>query len=200
MKKMSMTFPLIPSTGVMVLVLLAFSIGCSDEPIGVGSSGSTSQTAMSEEISADELVFGGSLQTFNAHLTGEQERPAPVSTDGSGQAIFKLSKDGNSLYYKVVVNNLENITQAHIHCGGPEVAGPVVTFLFGFVAGGVTKNGVLAEGTITSADIIVRPDTEVCMGGVASFDQLIEQIRAGQAYINVHTQAFPAGEVRGIIK
>jgi dihydroorotate dehydrogenase len=38
------------------------------------------------------------------------------------------------------------------------------------------------------------------MGGVASFDQLIEQIRAGQAYINVHTQAFPAGEVRGIIK
>jgi hypothetical protein len=134
---------------------------------------------------------------FSVRLTGEAERPIPVETDGKGRAVFHLSKDGSALSYKLIVNHLEDITQAHIHCGSPEVAGPVVAFLFGFNAAGVTQNGVLATGTITDADVIDRPSSTQCPGGVSSFAEMLEKIQSGEAYVNVHTIEFPAGEIRG---
>lgn len=195
MKKQLTSLSSIRYSGLLVLLLVVLLNGCSEEPISIsapdnGESATTSGTSM----------HASTRRTFHAHLTGEQEQPNPVVTDGSGQAIFKLSKDGTSLQYKIVVNNVDNITQAHIHCGGPDVAGPVIAFLFGFVAEGVTVNGVLTEGVITNADVIARPDSEACMGGVANLTQLVQKIRAGEAYINVHTTSFPAGEIRGLIR
>jgi hypothetical protein len=76
----------------------------------------------------------------------------------------------------------------------------VVAFLFGFDPAGVSENGVLAEGTITAANVIPRPDSPACPGGVANFDDLIAKMRSGDAYVNVHTVAFPAGEIRGQLK
>jgi hypothetical protein len=190
MKKMFRTFPAVPSAGIIIVLFFSFLNGCTEEPVGTNREGSLPTVSTDAEM----------RRTFHAHLTGAQEQPAPISTDASGEAIFQLSKDGTSLSYKVIVNNLANATQAHIHCGGPDVAGPVVAFLFGFVAEGVTQNGVLAEGVITAADVIARPDSEACMGGLATFEQLIAKIRSGEAYINVHTIAHPPGEIRGAIK
>jgi hypothetical protein len=76
----------------------------------------------------------------------------------------------------------------------------VVAFLFPFDAAGVTLNGTLVEGTITADDIIPRPDSPACPGGVATFEDLLAKIRSGDAYVNVHTLAFPAGEIRGQFK
>jgi CHRD domain len=76
----------------------------------------------------------------------------------------------------------------------------VVVFLFGFVVGGVNQNGVLAEGTITSANIIPRGSSAACMGGLATFENLLERIRNGSVYVNAHTVAFEGGEIRGQIK
>jgi hypothetical protein len=139
-------------------------------------------------------------RNFIAHLSGAAERPTPVDTDAGGLAVLHLNKEGTGLRYKLIVHNLEDITQAHIHCGSADVAGPVVAFLFGFVAEGVTVNGVLAEGTITAEDVIPRPDSPACPGGVANFEELVAKIRSGDAYVNVHTIAFPAGEIRGQIE
>lgn len=139
-------------------------------------------------------------RNFVTPLSGAAERPTPVDTNARGNAIFHLSKDGTELSYKLIVANIDNVTQAHIHCGSADVAGPVVAFLFGFVTGGVTINGVLAEGTITAASVIPRPDSPVCPGGVADFDDLLAKIRSGDAYVNVHTVAFPGGEIRGQFK
>jgi hypothetical protein len=199
MKTMSFKPTAIPRSAIVAISVLVLFVGCSDEPVNMSRSSSNSQ-AVSGESNDESLTRAGMKRTFNAQLTGEQERPNPVDTQGSGVAIFKLSKDGSSLHYKVIVNNIKNITQAHIHCGGPEDAGPVVAFLFGFVAGGVTVNGVLAEGDLSAANVIPRPDSPACMGGLADFETLISKIREGNAYINVHTTAFPAGEIRGIIK
>src|SRR5215207_472346 len=82
------------------------------------------------------------------HLTGDEEVPVRI-TNAQGQAIFELSEDGTQLSYKLIVANIENVVQAHIHVGQPGVNGPIVVFLYGLVppAGGET-NGVLAEGTI----------------------------------------------------
>lgn len=49
-----------------------------------------------------------------------------------------------------------------------------------------TVNGILVQGTLTAADA----------RGI-SFEQLLDEMRAGNAYVNVHTTQYPAGEIRG---
>jgi hypothetical protein len=142
-------------------------------------------------------------RNYRTHLSGDEEVPVRV-TNAQGQAIFHLSKDGTELSYKLIVANIENVVQAHIHLGQPGVNGPIVVFLYGLVpAGGGRVDSVLAEGTITSADLINN------LAGQTVGD-LIAQMEAGNTYVNVHTNDgvaptntgpgdFPGGEVRGQI-
>jgi hypothetical protein len=141
---------------------------------------------------ASLVVLGaGHNPILRAHLTGGAEVP-PAETDATGQAIFRLNKDGTSLHYRLIVANIENVTQAHIHMAPAGVNGPVVAFLFGPVAG-VSDSGVIAEGDITAADL-----TGPLAGEPLS--ALVESIQAGNAYVNVHTVAIPSGEIRGQIQ
>ncbi|HEV8303676.1 MAG TPA: CHRD domain-containing protein [Gemmatimonadales bacterium] len=128
---------------------------------------------------------------ISAPIHGDEEVPA-VATAGRGVAKFQVNDDG-TLSYKLIVANIENVTQSHIHLAPTGVNGPIVVFLFGFVAGGVTEDGVLAEGTITQANLIPRP--AIGFGGTMA--ELIEAIETGGAYVNVHTVAHPGGEMRG---
>lgn len=138
---------------------------------------------------------------FRAHLAGRNEVPA-VDTNAQGQAMIMIG-DG-SVDYKLIVANILDVTQSHIHCGAEGVNGPVVVFLYPpgpppvLIAG--RSDGVLAEGTFTNANIIPRPDSEACPGGVANLDDLIAKIQSGDAYVNVHTVAWPGGEVRGQLR
>ena len=132
---------------------------------------------------------------FHATASGREEVP-PNDSRGRGTATFKLSEDGTALSYRLIVANLENVTQSHIHIAPKGVNGPVVVFLFGFVAGGVTENGLLAEGTITQSDLIARP----AIGFGGTMTELLAAMRSGNAYVNVHTVALPAGEVRGQVR
>jgi len=136
-----------------------------------------------------------SQRNFRAHLVGSNEVPAVV-TNAQGQAIINISKDESSLEFKLIVANIENVTQAHIHCGSEGVAGPVVVFLYG-LGPTVSPNGVLSEGVRTNANVIARPDSAACPGGVGNFADLVAKIRSGQAYVNVHTVTNPGGEIRG---
>ncbi len=126
------------------------------------------------------LKSGHMVMTFKAHLTGSQE-VSPVETMATGEAIFKLSKDGTMLSYKVIVTNIENVTASHIHMAPAGVNGGVVVPLYtgGLIEG--KTNGILAEG-----DVPVNQD-------------LIDAMMAGNTYVNVHTTAHPGGELRGQI-
>jgi hypothetical protein len=148
-------------------------------------------------------IYAAANRNFRTHLTGNEEVPVRV-TNAQGQAIFQLSQDGSELSYKLNVANIENVVQAHIHLGQPGVNGPIVVFLYGLVPpGGGPTNGRLAEGTITSANLINS------LAG-QPLSALMAQIEAGNAYVNVHTNDglgdtntgpgdFPGGEVRGQI-
>lgn len=132
---------------------------------------------------------------FNATQSGAEEVP-PVETRGRGTATFTLSSDGSELSYKLTTAGVAGITQSHIHLGVMGTNGPVAVFLFGLVPEGVTSNGVLAEGVITEEDLIARPD----IGFGATMAELVAAMRTGGAYVNIHTLAWPGGEVRGQVR
>jgi len=140
---------------------------------------------------------------FRTHLSGDNELPLRV-TLAQGEAIFQLNEDGSELSYKLIATNIQNVVAAHIHLGLESENGPVVAFLYGNApAGGGRHNGVLSQGVITSADLIGP------MAGM-SLSDLISEIEASNAYVNVHTNDgvaptntgpgdFPGGEIRGQI-
>ena len=128
-------------------------------------------------------------RNYSAPLSGNEEVPA-VDTDASGRATFQAIKNGTVLNYQLRVKDIQGVTQAHIHLGAPGTNGGVVAFLFGFDAEGVSGNGNLATGKITDDDLVGA------LSGMTIAD-LIVQIEAGNAYVNVHTIANPGGEIRG---
>jgi hypothetical protein len=149
------------------------------------------------------LAEPSEARNFVAHLSGDEEVPAR-DTLAQGQAIFQLTKVGDGLNFLLLVANIENVVAAHIHLAPAGSNGPVVAFLFGPApAGSGPVDGVLAQGVITAADL---------SGPLAGqpLSALINEMRAGNTYVNVHTNDgidppntgpgdFPGGEVRGQI-
>ena len=135
----------------------------------------------------------GSENHFVVHLSGDQENP-PVMTDATGQGIFHLRNNGTELHYRLIVANIENVTMAHIHMAPADSNGAVVAWLYPssppsqLISGMV--NGVLAQGVITSGDLVGPLDG-------MSISDLMDVIRDHNAYINVHTSQFGSGEIRG---
>ncbi|HUJ18197.1 MAG TPA: CHRD domain-containing protein [Nitrospirota bacterium] len=129
---------------------------------------------------------------FKAKLSGSEETPA-VMTKTTGEAIFKLSKNGKELTYELKVKEGENVTAAHIHAGKKGEEGPPVVPLFGGKKKEGMFSGVLAKGTITDKNLV---------GPLAgkTIEDLVKMIKEGGAYVNVHTPAHPGGEIRGQIE
>jgi hypothetical protein len=130
--------------------------------------------------------------TFHAILEGDEEVP-PVDSDARGAAIFRTNNDGTELNYRLIVANIEDVTAAHIHLAPRGENGDIVAFLFDpeEPTEGRT-NGVLAEGTITSDDLIGPLEG-------STLSKLIDEMEAGNTYVNVHTVEHPSGEIRGQI-
>jgi hypothetical protein len=125
---------------------------------------------------------------------GEEVADPPVESVARGNAVLRLSKDGTELHYRVTLSRIENVTMAHLHLAPAGANGPVVVWLYPsqpppqLIEGRV--NGVLAAGTITASDLVGL------LAG-ATLEDLVAEIAAGNVYVNVHTSAYPAGEVRG---
>ncbi|MFD1776268.1 CHRD domain-containing protein [Paenibacillus rhizophilus] len=132
------------------------------------------------------------MRTFRAILSGRNEVP-PVRTQAFGTAIFKLSRDGRKLFFVLTVRNISRVTQAHIHLGRRGQNGPVVAFLFGPNKFGISVRRGVVRGTLTAADL-VGPQRGMTLRS------LVNEIKRGNTYANVHTIQHPDGEIRGQIK
>ncbi|MBN2593636.1 MAG: CHRD domain-containing protein [Sedimentisphaerales bacterium] len=129
---------------------------------------------------------------FAAELSG-----AAAGTDSQaiGQASFELHPDDNSISYRLEVHGIENVNMAHIHIApDPGGDGPPAIWLYPSTPPALLIpgefSGVLAEGIFTAADFIGPLE-----GG--TLDDLIAAIEDNRAYVNIHTEQFPAGEIRG---
>lgn len=130
-------------------------------------------------------------ERFVATLSGASERPNPVSTTASGTATVVFTND-TTIRYTISLQNATGITAAHIHIGGPDVAGGVLAGLFAAPQGSPASvsNGTLVEGTITPGKL--APNS---LG--LGFESIRGLIRGGGTYVNVHSTSNPAGLVRG---
>jgi hypothetical protein len=131
-------------------------------------------------------------KSFHAKLTGHDEVPS-VETKAKGEVTFKLSSDGKELSYKLHVKNIDNPNAAHIHLGLKGKSGPPLANLFTGPKKEGKFSGVLSEGTIGAEDL--KGD----LMGKSLYD-LVQLIKSGKIYVNVHTDANPDGEIRGQVK
>ncbi|SFE73574.1 CHRD domain-containing protein [Paenibacillus algorifonticola] len=131
------------------------------------------------------------MRLFRAFLKGRNEVP-PVKTAATGDAILRLNRTNNQLLFKLVIRNINRVTQAHIHLGKRGENGPVVAFLFGPSKFGITVRRGVIRGILRNNDL-VGP-----LKGKTIRD-LIREFERGNAYVNVHTIQNPNGEIRGQI-
>jgi hypothetical protein len=120
---------------------------------------------------------GPALVALVAEMNGEKEVPGPGDPDGTGGALVILDEQENEICYAITVQDIIlPAIGAHIHIGGPDVAGPVVVPL-------------------------ANPDETGASAGCASNvdPALVSAIvqNPENYYVNVHTTDFPAGAVRG---
>jgi hypothetical protein len=114
---------------------------------------------------------------FSATLSGAEEEPANAST-ATGTATFSIT--GTEITYTVNTIGLANPVFAHIHIGAVGVNGPVRLNLCGTgppEPACTPGDGVLATGT--NGTVVGSPPI--------TFDDLVAAMRAGEAYVNVHT-------------
>jgi len=114
-------------------------------------------------------------EAFISSLDADQET-ADVDSDAMGLANFNLSKMGTTVKYEVVVDGLTGpIQAAHLHMASAGSDGPVVLNL---------GEGIVGNTISGSFD-------------ASEFEGLIAAMASGMVYVNVHTEMFPAGEIRG---
>jgi hypothetical protein len=179
-----------------VLVLSALLGACGDRA-----------PSPTEGLSATVVFSRADPANGHTHLSGGAEIPAR-ETNAQGQLKLQLSPDGETLAYKLIATNIDNVFQAHLHLAPDTANGPIVVWLYPaappaeLIPGRHT--GVLAEGEITAASL---------MGVLAGqpLSRLLEEIMAGNIYANVHTNDFvaptntgpgdfPGGEIRGQVE
>ena len=211
MSQLPAPYPHLPETGMLKkMIALAASAallaGCSgDQPMPT-----------EFDVTVPLYVAGGNAGTvLGTHLTGDEEvlavapgAPHPSDSRAQGQAEFRV--DGNSVQFRLIASNIDNIFMAHIHCGVAGANGPISIWLYPDIGttgtpgpnGSGPSDGVLASGTFSVAGVM-------CLAANVGTDMpLLDAIRAGLTYVNVHTNDgvaptntgpgdFPGGEVRG---
>lgn len=147
--------------------------------------------------SADE----GTL-SLRAKLTGFQENPPKLSPS---TGTFQATVIGSTLSYKLTYSKLSSPAfMSHIHFGQPAVNGGIFLWLCGSAsapgpAGTPTcppNGGTVSRSGVTAADIQGLSTQNLTAGDFAGALRIIS---VGDAYVNVHTTSFPAGEIRGFV-
>lgn len=144
-----------------------------------------------DDDETDEAIVP-EAEVFDVTLTPDEEVPECDEAGflATGAAIVAISADGSTITVRdFTFGELSGpATAAHIHVAPPGEAGPIV-FTFANLTPPILEN-------FTAADYPSPPPT----GAAADFAGFVRQMREGQTYLNVHTAACPAGEIRAQIE
>lgn len=133
-------------------------------------------------------------------LNGSQAT-TPNSSAALGVGIFNLDTISGLYDLELFVSGITpdqfmnagpNLTPMHLHSGAPGESGPIVVDV-GY-AGGISPIG--ASGFKLSVEGATFGGVQGALNGPSVEDNLADLL-AGMIYINIHTMAFPGGEIRG---
>jgi hypothetical protein len=156
-------------------------------------------SAATAALLACMLPFAAHAEKFALKLTGFQETPLTLSSPASGEFEANISRNDDSITWELSYRDFPTaVQQAHIHFGQRAITGGISIFLCSNLGNGPA--GTLAcpqmgtiGGVITAANVIGPAGQGIAPGELA---EIIAAIRAGFAYVNVHTAQFPGGEIR----
>lgn len=134
--------------------------------------------------SAPAVAGKASGRTFTTVMTGAQEAPGPGDPDATGVASLTLQPGKRTVCYDLSWMNIgadpetETVHSAHIHEAPAGSPGPVVVPLFveESFSGTDSDAGCVSASAQQIAAIIGNPSNY---------------------YVNVHSDTFPAGAIRG---
>jgi hypothetical protein len=157
-------------------------------------------------VIASAVPTAAIAKNVRATLTGYEEVPA-VSTVATGEFRGKISNDEQFIDYEWSYSGLQGtVLQAHIHVAQRGVNGSIVIWLCGTASNPgpagtptCTPGSGSFTGTITAANVIAGATASQQLAA-GELDEVIAAMRAGVAYVNVHTNLSPGGEIRGQIR
>lgn len=140
---------------------------------------------------------------YTATLSGANEVPANTST-GTGAASLLIDFTANTMTLHVDFSGLAApSTAAHIHCctaapGNAEVATMVPSFA-GFPLNVTSGTYDMTFDLLSAATY--NPQFITDAGGTVALAaaDLLDGIRAGEAYLNIHSTLYTSGEIRGFL-
>jgi hypothetical protein len=147
------------------------------------------------------VATGG--RDIRERLTGYEETPMTISSPASGEFKARISRFSERIDYELSYRDFPtDVTQAHIHFGARATSGGISVWLCAnnppiTNAPPGTQACPVREGTITGT---IEPDDVVGPAGqgitAGEFEELVDAIRAGVTYANVHTVERAGGEIR----
>ena len=152
----------------VIAVLLLTMVGCGDDGEEV-----------EESVRETATTVAGRLEEatrLRATLTGAAEVPTAGDPDATGTATVNLDVSKGELCYEVTVQKIDRPTGMHIHEGETGKAGDVVVPLTTPTASDTTTTGCANVDAPLIGRMAANPD---------------------DFYVNVHTQMYPQGAVRG---
>lgn len=153
-------------------------------------------------------------QSFRAELVSYNEVPA-VSSPARGEFRAQVDLHGDSFTFTLTYEGLTfDASQAHIHFGQPHTTGGISVWLCESASNPAPAQLPVATcplrattmpitATISAIDVVGPGGQGISAG---DFAELLDAMRAGSAYANVHSGTggatpvgFPSGEIRGQI-
>ena len=117
-----------------------------------------------------------SATRLTATLAGAGEVPSPGDPDGTGSAMVNLDVTKGEVCYEVAVQKIDRPVGMHIHEGERDKSGEVVVPLTTPTATDTTTKGCADVDATLIGRMAANPD---------------------DFYVNVHTETYPQGAVRG---
>jgi hypothetical protein len=149
-----------------------------------------------------------SAERIQADLTGYEEVPS-VSTVARGEFRAQVDRNDQFIDYELTYSGLQGVvTQSHIHVAQLSVNGGIVLWLCKTATNqgptpGSTPDCPDGSGTVTgrlTAGDVLAGNTPSQQLTVGDLDEVLRAIRAGAAYVNVHTDLSSGGEIRGQLR
>ena len=169
---------------------------------------------------AEENARYGTKLTGFSEVLGPNLGLGAVFSTGSGEFNLKIDKKDREIHYKLTYDfpdaaatqlaGAQFVNQAHLHFGQRHATGGITVWLCQSadnaapsVAAADTPTcpspSGTVEGTIKPHQVLAQAG-QGFPAGESGFDALLQALRAGAIYANVHTDRSPGGEIRGQVR